>query len=184
MFTKKGRVCKLITGIVFLVLLLCNRCHKQSRENTFLAKYEFEDFSSFKDLGVFKRGESEDGRLIMIDVPYITNDSLFTGLYLVRLGINDNRIVEAEWVTKHKNSVDTLTLQQVAQSFVKYEISGLEFDGQGNVFIYLDNFEELSLIRFDNDTEVERMKARYDDQHDWERYWKRIRGNWYRSKVR
>ena len=163
-------------------MLLCNSCHKQSKESIFLAKYEFEDFSCFKELGVFQRGTSEDVRLIMIEASFITNDSLYTGLYVVKLGTNDNRIIDAQWMTEYKNNADTLTLQQVAQSFVKYEISGLTVDGHGNVFLYLDNFEELSLARFDTDADIERMKARYDDQRDWNKYWQMIRGNWYRYK--
>ena len=63
-------------------------------------------------------------------------------------------------------------IQQLAQTFMQYNISGLKVDEGGNVFAYLNDAETLSLVRFNdiNETQKEDKKVK----------WIKNRHNWYR----
>lgn len=57
--------------------MLCfNSCIEQSAEKAFLAKYEFEDFSQFKNVSIFIRGvDSERNPIIFINAPHLISDT-------------------------------------------------------------------------------------------------------------
>lgn len=53
--------------ISFFIMLCFNSCVGPSYEKTFLSKYEFEDFSQFNEINIFKRGGDENNQCIAID---------------------------------------------------------------------------------------------------------------------
>ncbi|MGB4542731.1 MAG: hypothetical protein WBI03_07820, partial [Bacteroidales bacterium] len=79
-------------------------------------------------------------------------------------------------MTEHYVEADTLKLQHLAQTFMKYDVPHLKVDTVGNVFIYLKDVETLALVRFANDNEMLKRSKEYT--------WKKIknRDNWYKPK--
>ena len=87
---------------------------------------------------------------------------------------NENQIINTDWnIPGNYSEADTLKLQQLAQVFMKYEISRLNVDTVGNVFIYLADFEALSLVRFVKESEM------YNNP---QKKWINITNNWYKPK--
>ena len=69
-----------------IMLLLFSGCLGQSKEEKFLAKYEFEDFSQFKGVKMFFRSSDEQGNFIVLGyAPHFVNDSSNAGYYIVKL---------------------------------------------------------------------------------------------------
>lgn len=157
------------------MMSLFNSCIGQSKERAFLAKYELEDFSQFNNVHIFIRGgDRERNPIIMINAPNLVNDSSRVGLYVVILDKKDYQVIEAKWtLTEYYVDADTIKLQQLAQAFMKYEIPRLDVDEQGNVFVYLKDFETLALARFVDESELLKNPRKK---------WTNIKGNWYKPK--
>jgi len=175
MATKLENMQKQITTIICLMMFLFNSCIGQSKEKAFIAKYEFEDFSQFNDVHVFIRGvDRERNPIIFVNAPNSVSDTAKVGIYVVVLDKKSNQIIETKWtLTENYVDADTIKLQQLAQAFMKYKIPRLKVDEQGNVFVYLKDFETLALVRFENERELLKNPNKK---------WKIIKGNWYKPK--
>ena len=137
--------------------MLCfNSCIGPSYEKTFLSKYEFEDFSQFNEINIFKRGGDENNQCIAIDVPFFVNGTLRTGCCTVTLDKKTYQVIGTKWPTESYIYADSVKLQQLAQTFMQYNIPRLEVDEQGNVFVYLKDVETLALVRFANEKELQK----------------------------
>ena len=158
------------------MVLSFNSCIGQSKEKAFLAKYEFEDFSQFKNVSVFIRGiDSERNPIIFVDAPHLVRDTSKVGCYVVILDKKNYRIINAKWtLTKDSVNADTVKLQHLAQAFIQYKIPRLQVDEQGNVFVYLKDVETLALVRFANENELQKRNK--------EVRWINIKPNWYKPK--
>lgn len=155
--------------------MLCfNSCIGQPREKAFLAKYEFEDFSQFKEVNIFKRGGDENNQALVIDVPYFVNNTLKTGCYIVTLDRKKYQVIRAKWTTESNVNADTVKLQQLAKTFMQYKIPRLSVDEQGNVFVYLRDVETLALVKFANENELQKRSK--------EVKWINIKHSWYRPR--
>jgi hypothetical protein len=159
-----------------LIMMLCfYSCIGQSKEKTFLAKYEFEDFSQFKNVSVFIRGgDSERNPIIFVDAPHLVRDTSKVGCYVVTLDKKNYQVIKAKWMTESIVNADTLKLQQLAQTFMQYKIPRLNVDEQGNVFVYLKDVETLALARFANENELQKRNK--------EVKWINIKHNWYKPR--
>lgn len=159
-----------------LIMLCFNSCIGQSKEKAFLAKYEFEDFSQFKNVSVFIRGgDSERNPIIFVDAPHLVRDTSDVGCYVVILDKKNYRIINAKWtLTKDSVNADTVKLQYLAQTFIQYKIPRLKVDEQENVFVYLKDVETLALVRFANENELQKRNK--------EIKWINIKHNWYKPR--
>ena len=159
-----------------LIMLCFNSCIGQFKEKAFLAKYEFEDFSQFKNVSVFIRGrDSERNPIVFVDAPHLVRDTSGVGCYIVILDKKNYRIINAKWtLTKDSVNADTVKLQYLAQTFMQYKIPRLQVDEQGNVFVYLKDVETLALVRFANENELQKRSK--------ETKWINIKNNWYKTR--
>jgi hypothetical protein len=67
-----------------LALSLHGECWTYFCRKAFLAKYEFEDFSQFKNVSVFIRGgDSERNPVIFVNAPRLVRDTSKVGCYVV-----------------------------------------------------------------------------------------------------
>lgn len=161
--------------IICLTMSLFSNCIGQSKERAFIVKYEYEDFSPFKGINVFKRGGDGNNQILVMDVSYFVNDSSKTGCYVVTLDKKNHHVTKAKWTTEYHVDSDTTKLQQLAQVFMRYEIPRLNVDKAGNVFVYLKDIETLALVRFVNESELQTRSK--------ETRWISIKGNWYKRKF-
>ena len=69
---------------------------------------------------------------------------------------------------------DTLKLQQLAQTFMRYRIPRLDVDTAGNVFVYVKDVETLALVGFANENELQKRSK--------ETKWINIKSNWYKPR--
>lgn len=131
-------------------------CNGQSKEEFFLTKHGFKDFSQFKNVSVFIRGvDNEANPIIFVDAPFLVRDTSRVGCYIVILDKNNNQIKRTKWTLTEKSvNADTVKLQQLAQTFMQYEIPRLNVDEYGNVFVYLKDVETLGLVRTTNGLEL------------------------------
>ncbi|MDI6832238.1 MAG: hypothetical protein QMD02_00125 [Bacteroidales bacterium] len=135
------------------------------------------DFSQFNNVHIFIRDEDRESIVIMLNAPYFIKDTLGIGLYIVTLNRKSHQIIEGKWsLTEHHVEADTLKLEQLAQTFMKYKIPRLYIDTAGNVFIYLKDVETLSLVRFANEDELQKRSS--------ESTWTKVKNtdNWYKLK--
>ncbi|HPU46384.1 MAG TPA: hypothetical protein PLQ91_01980 [Bacteroidales bacterium] len=161
--------------LLYLILLLYNGCEQHRREREFLDKYEYEDFSQFNNVHIFIRGGDRESIDIMLNAPYFIKDTSRIGLYIVTLNRKSHQIIEGKWtLAEHHVEADTLKLQQLAQTFMKYKIPGLYVDTAGNVFVYIKDFETMAFVRFANENERLKRSKEYT--------WKKIKNtdNWYK----
>ena len=163
-------------GMSFLIMLCFNSCIGPSYEKAFLSKYEFEDFSQFENASVFIRGGDGEGNpIIFINAPHFIRDTSKVGGYVVILDKKNAQVIGAKWsLTKSYVNADTVKLQQLAQTFMRYKIPRLNVDEQGNVFVYLKDVETLALVRFANENELQK--------HSKEGNWINIKQNWYKPR--
>ena len=159
--------------IIYLVMLLSNSCVDQSNEKAFIAKYGLEDFSQFKDTDMTFRGSDRQGNFIVFGyAPNLINTSE-AGYYVVILDSKNYQVIETELVrAEDYANADMIKLHQLAQTFMRYEISRLNVDAQGSVFIYLENAAALALVRFANESELLKRSK--------EMKWIKIKDNWYK----
>jgi len=157
------------------MMLLFNSCIGQTKEKTFIAKYELEDFSQFKGVDMAFRGSDKQGNFVVFGyAPHLVNDPPKVGYYVVILGRENYQAVKTELVkTEYYVNADTVKLQQLAQAFIRYEIPRLKVDEQGNVFVYLKDFETLALARLASDSEMLKNPVKK---------WINIKNNWYKPK--
>ncbi len=156
-------------------MMFCfNSCVDTFYEKAFLSKYEFEDFSQFNEINIFKRGGDENYQCIVIDVPFFVNDTIKTVYYIVTLDRKRHQVTGTKWTIGSYIQADTVKLQQLAQTFMQYNIPRLEVDEQGNVFVYLKDSETLALVRFSNKKELQK--------HSKETYWTNVKHNWYKPR--
>lgn len=156
-------------------MLLFGSCCAQTKEKAFLSQYEFEDFLQFKDIEVFKRGGDKNQQILAMFVSYLVNDNSKTGCYLVTLDKKNYQVIKAKWTTEYNVEADTVKLQQLAQTFMKYKIPRLNVDTAGNVFIYLKDVETFALARFANENEMLKRSK--------EMKWIEVKENWYKPKY-
>ncbi len=156
-----------------LIMLCFNSCIGQSEEKAFLAKYEFEDFSQFKNVSVFIRGgDNQRNPIIFVDAPHLVRDTSKVGCYVVMLDKKTTKVIKAKWMTEYDVEADTLKLQHLAQTFIMYRIPRLDVDTAGNVFVYLKDVETLALVRFIDEKEMLKDP----------REWINIKDNWFKPK--
>ena len=160
--------------IICLIMSSFYSCIGQTKEKTFISKYELEDFSQFKGVDMAFRGSDKQGNFIAFGyAPYLVNDFSKVGYYIIRLNRETYQIVKMELVrAEYYISADTIKLQQLAQTFMMYKIPRLNVDAQGNVFVYLKDFETLALARFENESEL----LKYPQK------WVNVKSNWYKPK--
>ena len=161
--------------IISCIMLLLVNCCGQNKEKAFLAQYEFEDFSQFNGVSVFIRGGDRESIVIMLDAPHFVKYTSRIVLYIVTLNRKNHQIIEGKWsLTEHYVEADTLKLQQLAQTFMKYKIPRMDVDTAGNVFIYLKDVETLALVRFANEDELQKRNR--------ESTWTKVKNtdNWYK----
>lgn len=160
--------------IICLIVLLFDSCMGQSKEKVFIAKYEFEDFSQFKGVDMALRGADKQGNFVVFGyAPHLVKDSSKIGYYIVILDKENYQAIESKLLrTTYYEDADIIRLQQLAHAFMKYKIPRLDVDEQGNVFVYLKDFETLALARFMNESELQK----------YPRKWVRIKSNWYKLK--
>ena len=161
---------------ILLIIICISSCTGQTREKKFLAKYEFEDFSQYNNVSVFIRGsDREKNPIIMINAPYLIHDTSKVGLYVVTLDKNDHRIINTKWtLTEDCINADTIKLQYLVQTFMRYKIPRLKVDKQGNVFVYLNDNETLALVKFANNNEFEKRNKDVK--------WIKIKQDWYKPR--
>lgn len=160
--------------LISTIVLLLGSCCEQTKERVFLDQYEFEDFSQFKYVNVFKRGGDKNEQILAMFVSYLVNDISRTGCYLITLDKKNHQVIKAKWTTEYNVETDTAKLQQLAQTFMKYKIPRLNVDKAGNVFVYLANVETLAFVRFINESELQKRSK--------ETKWIKVKNNWYKPK--
>lgn len=167
-----------IIGFILLarpVLYLYGECAVYFHKKAFLAKYESDDFSQFNNFHIFIRGRDREGNpIIGVNAPNLVYDTARVEFYVVIFDKQDYHVKEAKWMSENNVNADTVKLQQLAQTFMKYKIPRLNVDEQGNVFVYLADIETLALARFVNESELLKRSK--------EMKWKNIKGNWYKPK--
>lgn len=162
------------TIISSCIMLIFGSCCGQTKEKAFLAQYEFEDFFQYKDVDVFKRGGDKNQQILAMFLSYIVNGNSKTGCYLVTLDKKNYQVIKAKWTAEYYVEADTVKLQQLAQTFMKYKIPRLNVDAAGNVFIYLKDVETLALVRFANEDELLKRNK--------ETKWIKVENNWYKPR--
>jgi len=167
-----------IIGLVLIArpaLSLYGECCAYIDKKAFLAKYEFEDFSQFKNVSLFIRGgDSERNPIIVVDAPHLVRDTSKVGFYVVILDKKTDQVIKAKWMTEYDVEADTLKLQQLAQTFMRYRIPRLDVDTAGNVFVYVKDVETLALVGFANENELQKRSK--------ETKWINIKSNWYKPR--
>ena len=164
-----------LIAINSLMIILLNGCIGQSKEKMFITKYEFENFSQFEGFDIAFRGTDKQGNLVVFGyAPILKNDTSKLIHYVSTLDKNDYQVIETKLsLSEDYVDLDTLLFQQLAQKFMKYEISRLSVDEKGNVFVYLEDFEKLTMVQFINESEL----LKYPHQK-----WINIKNNWYKPK--
>jgi len=136
---------KTIKSLIFIIFatILLYSCEQHKREKEFLDKYEYEDFSQFKGVNMDVRGYDDSGKIIITGrIDFLKNDSLKFGYYTLKMDTQDNNITYMHWICADKEvELDTIKLQHLAKNFMKYQISRLDVDTAGNVFVYIKDFE-------------------------------------------
>lgn len=180
MKSTKTIIISIIIGLILLaqpILYLYKECIIYFEQREFLEKYEFEDFSQFKNTSVFIRGgDSEKNPIIVVNAPHLVRDTSKVGCYVVILDKkNYDQVIKTKWMKEYDIEADTIKLKQLAQTFIQYKIPRINVDEQGNVFVYLKDVETLAFVRFANKNEIlSRSK---------EIKWIKVRDNWYKPKY-
>jgi len=169
---------KTIKSLIFIIFatILLYSCEQHKREKEFLDKYEYEDFSQFKGVNMDVRGYDDRGKIIITGrIDFLKNDSLKFGYYTLKMDTQDNNITYMHWICADKEvELDTIKLQHLAKNFMKYQISRLDVDTAGNVFVYIKDFETRAFVRFANENELKKRSR--------ESTWTKVKNtdNWYK----
>jgi hypothetical protein len=155
---------------IFIILSTCSCCG-QSKEEAFIAQYEFEDLSQFKGTHMFHRGKNKEGEvLIAFFAPSMQNK--FDKIYFFNVFVKDSDNIKIV-CNKDDTYYDTVYIVRLVNRFIDYKISALEVDTVGNVKIDIE-LEDRALFKFANENEkLKRSK---------EMKWFKIKGNWYKPK--
>jgi hypothetical protein len=158
-----------------LIMVLFNSCAVHY-ENKFLTKYEFENFSQYNGIDMSFRGSNKDGNFVIYGyAPDLKNYTSKAGYFVITLDKQNYQAIETKWtLTENNVNADTIKLQQLAQTFMKYEIPRLNVDTAGNVFVYLANVETLAFVQFINESELLKRSK--------ETKWIKVKNNWYKLK--
>jgi len=96
-----------IIGLVLIArpaLSLYGECCAYFDKKAFLVKYEFEDFSQFKNVSLFIRGgDSERHPIVVVDAPHLVRDTSKVGYYVVTLDKRTHQVKEAKWINIKSN---------------------------------------------------------------------------------
>ena len=169
---------KTIKSLIFIIFatILLYSCEQHKREKEFLDKYEYEDFSQFKGVNMDVRGYDDSGKIIITGrIDFLKNDSLKFGYYTLKMDTQDYDIPYMHWICADKEvELDTIKLQHLAKNFMKYQISRLDVDTAGNVFVYIKDFETRAFVRFANENELKKRSR--------ESTWTKVKNtdNWYK----
>ena len=169
---------KTIKSLIFIIFatILLYSCEQHKREKEFLDKYEYEDFSQFKGVNMDVRGYDDSGKIIITgSIDFLKNDSLKFGYYTLKMDTQDYDITYMHWICADKEvELDTIKLQHLAKNFMKYQISRLDVDTAGNVFVYIKDFETRAFVRFANENELKKRSR--------ESTWTKVKNtdNWYK----
>lgn len=169
---------KTIKSLIFIIFatILLYSCEQHKREKEFLDKYEYEDFSQFKGVIMYIRGFDDSGIIIITgSIDFLKNDSLKFGYYTLKMDTQDNNITYMHWICADKEvELDTIKLQHLAKNFMKYQISRLDVDTAGNVFVYIKDFANRAFVRFANEDELQKRNR--------ESTWTKVKNtdNWYK----
>ena len=145
---------------------------EQTRRETFLSKYEFEDFSEFKDVHIYIRDVDRGNPILMMNAPNLVYDTSDVGLYVLQLDKNDHHVLDSKWTYGGREiDADTSKMQQLAQSFINYKIPRLFVDEAENVFVYLKDVETLAMTRIADSLHLPKT---------FNYSWVKIKGNWYK----
>ncbi len=171
------RMKRISISFIISLLFLTNCGSMQINEETFLSQYEFDDFSQFKGTSVFIRGfDSKKNPIVFINAPHLLQDTLNTGLYAVTLDKNTNDVITSKWLTTEFAKADTSRLNQLAQTFISYNVARLEMDEVENILVYFNDVKTLKLAKL---VDTVAMKKHYKEFE-----WIRVKGYWYKPKLK
>ena len=139
---------------------------------SFASQYEFYDFSEFKGISVILRGvDSADNYIVFgsISTSYDTPSVPFD----IVLEKKTMQLIRIKTIYD-KCCIDTFEIQQLAQKFLAFDIRRLDVDLNNNVFVFFDEPETLTMVKFINDEELLERSS--------EMQWKKIKGKWYSPK--
>lgn len=158
--------------IIIALLLLFTECNRLTqREQVFIEKFEYEDFSKFRGCNLFYRGmDKKEGALIAGFVPTRQEDNDTTCFINVFIKEKDNYRLVHDSIYKN---VDTVFIYSLIEDFLAFQVYELQVDTTGNVFIALCE-DKTTLFMFVNEEELQKRSK--------ETKWEKIGGNWYKPK--
>ena len=138
----------------------------------FIKKYNHEDFSKFKNIGLAIRSYGRDGITIYI------SDELDNGLrkypYMIIFYEDEKSIKNTSCrLVKDSCAFDTVKLNTLALNFLKYDIGALAVDKDKNVFITIGSSERFNVVRF---SDKKFIKDEYKED------WHQVDDNWFLKK--
>lgn len=163
------------TFLCISIFLLFAGCCSRVGEKKFLDRYEFEDYSCFCEVSMIYRGVSKDDHYCIFGW-YKSDLAIDTPIsYLMFLDKNYHDIKNIEFMkVEGCFESDSLRLQQLAKKFLSYNISRITVDKDSNVYVYLNDYEKCSLVKFADKKEL--------DKHNKGTKWVNVKGNWYKPK--
>ena len=158
--------------IIMALLLLFTECNRLTqKEQVFFEKFEYEDFSKFKGCHLFYRGkDKEEGAFIAGFVP--TRQENIDTICFINVFIREKNNYKLFHDSIYKN-VDSVYIYSLTESFLAFQVSELQVDTIGNVFIALCK-DKTTLFMFVNEEELKKRSK--------ETKWEKIGGNWYKPK--
>ncbi len=140
--------------------------------NSFIKKYENEDFSPFINTGIHIRGNDEVGDPILFISDDLENADK-KGPVIVIVSRNKKSIKQISFnLSKDSLNVDQVKLKQLALKFLNYKVFSLMVDANNNVFLRLKESDKPTLARFSHQkfvTTADVFKGK----------WKLLKGSWY-----
>lgn len=158
----------------FCIILLLTGCRNYVEEKKFLSKHELDDYSDFFEVNMIYRGVTKNNDLCVFGwyKSHIKTESLKDISYIMTIDsmsycVNDIEFMRVNSYTKE----DSVRLAQLSKKFLSYKIARIEMDENGNLYVYLKNFEKYSLVKFANDIEFKKNRKSNG--------WKKIADSWY-----
>ena len=145
---------------------------RETHQESFVSKYNSESFDVFKNKGFVIRGYDEMHNPIVF-ISYDLKKSFENSPYMVICNKNEQSVIETgSYLIKDTSLFNKLELNKLALKFLTYNISLLQVDIEGNVFIGMRSNEMPDLARLHN----------YESLNNVHKIkWKRLRENWYIS---
>ena len=148
-------------------------CNIQDNES-FVKKYENEDFNAFVNTGIHHRGVDEFGDPVLFVSDDLKNANR-KGPIIIVVNRKTNSIKETSFkLSKDSLNVDQIRLHQLALKFLKYKVFSLMVDSDNNVFLRLSETDNPTLARFSDPkfiTTADSFKGN----------WKHLKGSWYKT---